>query len=138
MNNYPRLILWDHLLPLQNLKSETVARRCSVKKILKISQYSQENTFVGVTLIMFQVCNFPTKRLHHKCFSVKISNNFKNTFSEKCPWTAASVEFSKEKCLFNNLLKWQFINPLKNTHNYAIFIRAFRKQNRLQDFINIL
>ena len=52
-------------------------RRISTKKdVLKISQYSQENTCVGVffnKVSDLQACNFIKKRLQHRCFPVKFA-----------------------------------------------------------------
>ena len=48
----------------ETLTSRNSHQRCSIKRLfLKISQYSQQNTYV-------RVCNFIKKRLQHRCFPV--------------------------------------------------------------------
>ena len=50
--------------------------------VLKISQYSQKSTCVGVLnkVAGLQACSFIKKRLQHKCFFVNIAKIFKSTF----------------------------------------------------------
>ena len=51
-----------------------------------MSQYSQENTFVGVffnKIAGFQACNFIKKRLQNRCFPVNIAKFFKSTYFEE-------------------------------------------------------
>ena len=52
--------------------------RCSIKKLLlKILQYSQENTCVGVPFFNenagLQSCKFKKERLQRRCFNVNIT-----------------------------------------------------------------
>ena len=63
------------LLKVQKVPPEVF---CKKKMLSRISQYSQENTCVGVS------CNFIKKRLKHRCFPIK------NTYFEKHLRTAAS------------------------------------------------
>ena len=58
-------------------KTETVARRCSVKKIfLKISKNSQEKTGVGVSSLI----TFKKKETLTQAFSCKFCGTFKTTY----------------------------------------------------------
>ena len=56
-------------------------RRCSVKKVLlKVLQYSQEDTCVRVffdKVKSLNACNFIRKRLWHRCFPVSIAKMLK-------------------------------------------------------------
>ena len=49
-----------------------IRKRCTIKKLfLKILQYSEENTFVGVLFKKnagLQSCNFIKKKPQHRCF----------------------------------------------------------------------
>ena len=62
-------------------------RRCFIDKaVLKILQYSQENTCV-------EVCNFIKKRPQHMCFPVNIAKFLRVPNLRKHLQTAASNEF---------------------------------------------
>ena len=53
-----------------------VARTCYVKKVLlKISLNSQENTCAG-DFFLIKLQALSKKKLRHKCFQVKLKNNF--------------------------------------------------------------
>ena len=73
--------------------SETVARRCSVKKVLQeISQNSHENTCAGVSfLIKLEVCNFIKKETVAQVFSCEFCEVSKKTFFYRTPPVDASV-----------------------------------------------
>ena len=66
---------------------------CSIEEaLLKISQYSQENTSVGVSfnnVVGCQACNFIEKRSPTKLFSCKCCEIFKNTHFEEHLQTTA-------------------------------------------------
>ena len=61
------------------------------KLFLKISQYSRENTCVGVFFDKTADCNFNKKRLQHRCFPVTIAI-FEEHLFRKHLRTTASVE----------------------------------------------
>ena len=61
------------------------------KLFLKISQYSQEKTYIGVSLFNkvagFQACTFIKKRLYHRCFLVNITKFLRMpTWKNICEW----------------------------------------------------
>ena len=61
-------------------------QRCSIKKLfLKILQYSQENTCVGVSLITFQdeIPANTFKRLQHRCVPVSIAKILRTPIFEE-------------------------------------------------------
>ena len=54
--------------------TEATVRKCSSKKVvLKISQYSQENSYVGD-------CNLIKKRLQYSCFPTNIAKFLRTAF----------------------------------------------------------
>ena len=59
-------------------------KRCSIKKLLlKIPQYSQENTCVGVCFhLHWSTCDLNKKRLLSRCFLVRIRDILRTTFSQ--------------------------------------------------------
>ena len=66
--------LWSEIeMMIKKVRRDRSSRqRCSIKKLLiKISQYSQENTYVGFVAGLIS-CNFIKKRLQHKCFPASI------------------------------------------------------------------
>ena len=76
---------------IEHLESE-MFREISTRSVLwkkvhlKLSQYSQENTFVAVSCL--QACNFVKKRLWHRCFLVNIAKFLKtSTWKNGCFWT---------------------------------------------------
>ena len=73
--------------------SETVARRCSVKKVLhEISQNSHENTCAGVSfLIKLEVRNFIKKETVAQVFSCEFCEVSKKNFFYRTPPVDASV-----------------------------------------------
>ena len=79
----------DYLLP------ETVAQRCSVKKVfLEISQNSQKNTCVRVSfLVKFkpEACSFIEKETLAQVFSCEFCKISKNTLFYRTPAAAAST-----------------------------------------------
>ena len=91
--NFPFL---TSLVQRQNIWKKLCS--CFSKQVfLKISQYSQENTFVGVSLnkaANYQGCNFIKTRLQHWCFPVNIAKTFQNSFLYGAPPLTAS-EFAK-------------------------------------------
>ena len=71
---YKKVIVY---LALSETNPEAAVRRCSVKKVvLKISQNSQENTYVGVCLTW----NFTKKETPTQLFYCEFCEIFKNTF----------------------------------------------------------
>ena len=65
------------MLTMISLQSEAAVRRCYSQLVfLKMSQYSQENTYIEVFLIK----DFIKKRLQHRYFSCKYCETFKNSF----------------------------------------------------------
>ena len=73
--NHPTLCFWwrregrqmPYIEQLIYQTDKSRHRGCSKKKLfLQISQYPQENTYVGD----LQACNFIKKRLQHRCFPV--------------------------------------------------------------------
>ena len=68
--------------------AEAVPRRCSVKNVfLKISQYSQENTFVWVSFL--NKLNFIKKETLAHMFSREFCEIFMDTFFWRAPPVAA-------------------------------------------------
>ena len=101
---FRKMELWDEL------EKEEVFVKCSVKKVfLKMSQYLQENTFVGVSfLIKMQASCLQAylKRDFNTCVFLRILWNFLRTLSLKnasggCFYTKDSIVsiFCKEKIL---------------------------------------
>ena len=61
--------------------------RCSSKYVfLKISQYSQENTCVGVSLFRHKACIFIKKRLQHRCFCINFAKFLRAAVFRKHLW----------------------------------------------------
>ena len=83
-----------HFLPL-HLHSTCVYICSSEQVFLKISQYSQENTCIGVSFVLgslywsLKACNF-IKETPTQVFSCKYREIFKNTFFDRTPLMAAS------------------------------------------------
>ena len=82
------------LLIYRNSRSRSSHQKCSIiKMFLKYSQYSQENTCVGVffnKVAGLRLANVLKKRLQHRCFPVNVAELFKNTYFEEHLRTAAS------------------------------------------------
>ena len=85
-----RLVAWNFLL-----LDKSIHRRCSVKKVLlKISQYSQENTYVGSLfnkVTGLQACNLIYKKTPRQVFSCEYCEIFKNNYLEEHLRTTASI-----------------------------------------------
>ena len=98
---FSRILYWVKVS--QNRSS---LRRCSVKKDVKISQISQENTCVGVffnKVAGLRGCNLFKKRLQ-RMFSCEYCENFKNICFEEHQRTTAS-----ERSVFRrSFLTWDF------------------------------
>ena len=81
------------------IEKEAVANRCSVKKVfLEISQNPQENTctrFSFLIKLQTQACNFIKKENLAHMFSCEFCEISKNTFSNRTPLVAASIEINK-------------------------------------------
>ena len=81
---------------LNGINTETVARRCSVKKVfLKVSQNSQENTSVRVSFLIKlrpEACIFIKKESLAQVFYCEFYKNFKKTFFYRIPLVVASVD----------------------------------------------
>ena len=79
-----------HILKSADIeKAETVAQRCSLKKVfLEISQYSQENTCTGVSFLLKLLgCNVIKKETPAQVFSCEFFEISKNTFfTEHLRW----------------------------------------------------
>ena len=72
------------------LEPEAAVCRCSSKQMfLKISQYSQESTRVGISFSQIfrpEVRNFIKKSLQHRCFPVNIAKCFTAAFFIELLW----------------------------------------------------
>ena len=78
------MVIFQQLLVIL---AEAAVRRCFSKLVFfKISQYSHENTRVGVS----EYPQFFKKRLQHRCFSVNIANFLRTAFY-RTSLVAASV-----------------------------------------------
>ena len=115
--------------------TETVARRCSVKKMFfENLQNSQENTCAGVSFLI-------KLQAWHMCFPVNFEKFWKHLFlkntSDGCFWSyCISSNFPPEKMEFapldrwniNILLKrWKFTFPLCSTMRIKFFNITERK-----------
>ena len=80
----------------KQVNSEAVAQRCSIKKVLEIVQNSHENTCVRVSFLIKlqgETCNFIKKETLEQVFSCEFCKISKNTFSNRTPPVAASVNY---------------------------------------------
>ena len=83
---------------LQFLFTEAAVCRCSTKQmLLKISQNSQENTYVGVPLLI----KVFKKRLRHNCFPVNFAKFFR-TFFYRTPLVLLKTESLFPDSLYSN------------------------------------
>ena len=66
------------------MESEVAVRRYSLKQVfLKISQYSQENGYTGVSfnkVAGLKACNFIKKILQYRCFPVNVAKTLRAVF----------------------------------------------------------
>ena len=89
--------------------SEAVTRRCSVKKVLEISQNSQENTCVRVSFLKScrpQACNFIKKETLPQVFSCEFCEISNKTYSYRTPPGATSDYSQKGLWQFTAVLLW--------------------------------
>ena len=80
-------------------RKSIMSRRCFIKKLfLIISQYSQENTCVGVSFLinclLIKGLQLYSKETPAQVFSWEYCQIFKNNYFEEHLWTAASESFS--------------------------------------------
>ena len=84
-----------------NESAEAVWRYSIKNLLLKISQYLQENTCVGVSFFKkvtgLRPCNFIKKETPTRVFSCKICEIFKNTYFEEHLRTAPSESTMKKE-----------------------------------------
>ena len=80
--------LWSEIeMMIKKVRRDRSSRqRCSIKKLLiKISQYSQENTYVGFVAGLIS-CNFIKKKTPTQVFSCEYCEIFKNSFFMEHIW----------------------------------------------------
>ena len=103
---------------------KSIIRRWSIKKLFsKISQYSQENTCVGISFLIKMLwdvhsCSFIKKRLQHLCFPVNIAKFLRAPVLKNiCEWLFEHFPTWTNKITSNIDRKWKryfFKSKIKN------------------------
>ena len=71
----------SYCINYENITRKLSHRRRSVKQVfVKISQNSWQNTFVRVSFLISQACNFIKKRLWYRCFPINLAKFLRTPF----------------------------------------------------------